>query len=177
LVFVDRPGVHLDADSVVSDNRGGASAATEHLLRHGHVRIGFLGDLLTISTAKERLAGHLHALERAGIARDDTLIRTGLRDPDAAAAAVEEMLGLPDPPTAVFTGQNLLTIGGVHALRRAGLQSRVSLIVLVDDRGSRRAVAGGGPFITAVALGRLDVSVAFLGAVSRDAYGKILTQL
>jgi fructokinase len=52
-----------------------------------------------------------------------------------------------------------------------------ALVDLVDDRGSRRAVAGGGPFNTAVALGRLDVSVAFLGAVSRDAYGEILTQL
>jgi fructokinase len=52
-----------------------------------------------------------------------------------------------------------------------------ALVDLVDDRGSRRAVAGGGPFNTAVAFGRLDVSVAFLGAVSRDAYGEILTQL
>ena len=52
-----------------------------------------------------------------------------------------------------------------------------ALVDLVDDRGSRRAVAGGGPFNTAVALGRLDVPVAFLGAVSRDAYGEILTQL
>jgi fructokinase len=52
-----------------------------------------------------------------------------------------------------------------------------ALVDLVDDRGSRRAIAGGGPFNTAVALGRLDVSVAFLGSVSRDAYGEILTQL
>jgi LacI family transcriptional regulator, galactose operon repressor len=132
LVFVDRPAVHLDADSVVSDNRGGAVAATEHLLARGHTRIGFLGDLLTISTAKERLTGYSQALERAGIARDDRLIRTGLRDPDAAAAAVNEMLALRDPPTAVFTGQNLLTIGGVHALRNAGLQRRIALIGFDD---------------------------------------------
>jgi LacI family transcriptional regulator, galactose operon repressor len=132
LVFVDRPAVHLDADSVVSDNRGGAVAATQHLLGCGHTRIGFLGDLLTISTAKERLAGYSQTLERAGIARDDRLIRTGLRDPDAAAAAVNEMLALPDPPTAVFTGQNLLTIGGVHALRNAGLQRRIALIGFDD---------------------------------------------
>jgi LacI family transcriptional regulator, galactose operon repressor len=132
LVFVDRPAVHLDADSVVSDNRGGAVAATEHLLGRGHTRIGFLGDLLTISTAKERLTGYSQALERAGITRDDRLIRTGLRDPDAAAAAVNELLALPDPPTAVFTGQNLLTIGGVHALRNAGLQRRIALIGFDD---------------------------------------------
>ena len=52
-----------------------------------------------------------------------------------------------------------------------------ALVDLVDDRGSRRAIAGGGPFNTAVALGRLDVSVGFLGAVSRDAYGEILIRL
>jgi fructokinase len=52
-----------------------------------------------------------------------------------------------------------------------------ALVDLVDDRGSRRAIAGGGPFNTAVALGRLDIPVAFLGAISRDAYGQILTQL
>jgi fructokinase len=52
-----------------------------------------------------------------------------------------------------------------------------ALVDLVGDRGSRRAVAGGGPFNTAVALGRLAIPVAFLGAISRDAYGQILTQL
>jgi LacI family transcriptional regulator len=132
LVFVDRPAVHLDADSVVSDNRGGAVAATEHLLARGHRRIGFLGDLLSISTAEHRLNGYLQALAHAGIARDDRLIRTELRDPDAAAAAVDELLALPDPPTAFFTGQNLLTIGGVHALRRAGLERATALIGFDD---------------------------------------------
>jgi fructokinase len=48
-----------------------------------------------------------------------------------------------------------------------------ALVDLVDDR----PVAGGGPFNTAVALGRLDVPVAFLGAISRDSHGQILTQL
>jgi LacI family transcriptional regulator len=132
LVFVDRPAVHLDADSVVSDNRGGALAATEHLLRHGHRRIGFLGDLLSIATAQQRLEGYLQALAQARIARDDQLIRTELRDPGVAAAAIDEMLALTDPPTALFTGQNLLTIGGVHALRNAGAQRRVALIGFDD---------------------------------------------
>src|SRR5262245_7099414 len=67
LVFVDRPAGHLDADSVVSDNFGGALLGVEHLLAHGHRRIGFLGDLLSISTAEERLRGYTRALETAGI--------------------------------------------------------------------------------------------------------------
>src|SRR5438876_11041610 len=98
LVFVDRPASHLDADSVVSDNMGGAVQAVEHLLAHGHRRIGFLGDLLSISTAEERLRGYTQTLEAAGIRADDNVIRTELRDPDAAAWALEEMLALGDPP-------------------------------------------------------------------------------
>ena len=49
-----------------------------------------------------------------------------------------------------------------------------ALVDLVEDRDGRRAVAGGGPFNTAVALGRLGVSVGFLGAISRDDYGTML---
>jgi fructokinase len=51
-----------------------------------------------------------------------------------------------------------------------------ALVDLVDDNGSLRAVAGGGPFNTAIAFGRLDVPVAFLGALSRDAYGHMLSE-
>jgi LacI family transcriptional regulator len=132
LVFVDRPASHLDADSVLSDNRGGARQAVQHLLARGHRRIAFLGDLLSISTAEERLRGYRQSLERAGIAVDDTLIRTGLRHPDAAAEAVRDLLALADPPTAVFTGQNLLTIGGVRALRAAGMERKIALIGFDD---------------------------------------------
>jgi LacI family transcriptional regulator len=132
LVFVDRRASHLDADSVVSDNFGGAMRAVGHLLERGHRRIGFLGDLLSISTAKERLRGHTRALESCGVAVDEQLILTGLRDSEAAAQAVDEMLALPEPPTAFFAGQNLLTIGGVRALRRAGLEREVALIGFDD---------------------------------------------
>lgn len=52
-----------------------------------------------------------------------------------------------------------------------------ALVDLVDDDGSRRAVAGGGPFNTAIALGRLAVPVAFFGAISRDPYGQMLRRL
>src|SRR3954451_6339719 len=74
LVFVDRPAAHLDADSVASDNLGGSVEAVGHLVAHGHRRIAFLGDLLSIATAGERLQGYNEALEQAGIATRDELI-------------------------------------------------------------------------------------------------------
>ncbi|MDX6424363.1 MAG: LacI family transcriptional regulator [Gaiellaceae bacterium] len=132
LVFVDRPAGHLDADSVASDNAGGAIEAVEHLLAHGHRRIAFLGDLRSIWTADERLRGYTQAIDRAGIDNRDELIRTDLRGPEAAQRAVAELLALPDPPTAVFTSQNLLTIGGIRALRNAALQRRIALMGFDD---------------------------------------------
>jgi fructokinase len=51
-----------------------------------------------------------------------------------------------------------------------------ALVDLVEERGRLRAVAGGGPFNTAIAFGRLDVRAAFLGAISRDGYGDMLAE-
>jgi fructokinase len=51
-----------------------------------------------------------------------------------------------------------------------------ALVDLVDGDGSLHPVAGGGPFNTAIALGCLDVPVAFLGSISRDTYGQMLTE-
>jgi len=132
LVFVDRPAGHLDADSVASDNVGGAIQAVDHLLANGHRRIAFLGDLPSIWTAEERLRGYTEAIARAGVAYDDAVIRTGLRGPDAALEAIGELMAVPNPPTAIFTSQNLLTIGGIRALRDAQLQRRVALIGFDD---------------------------------------------
>jgi fructokinase len=49
-----------------------------------------------------------------------------------------------------------------------------ALVDLVEDHGLLRAVAGGGPFNTAIAFGRLDMPVGFLGSISRDKYGQML---
>jgi LacI family transcriptional regulator len=129
LVFVDRPAGHLDADTVASDNFAGAVEAVEHLVAHGHRRIAFLGDQLSISTAAQRLQGYLHALDQSAIGHDEELVRSGVRDPERL---VDELLALPDPPTALFTSQNLLTIGGIRALRSAGLERRIALIGFDD---------------------------------------------
>ena len=52
-----------------------------------------------------------------------------------------------------------------------------ALVDLVDEGGALRAVPGGGPFNTAVALGRLGLRVGYLGTISRDEYGVALAEL
>ncbi len=132
MVFVDRPAAFLDADTVTVDNRAGAWTAVQHLAAHGHRRIAFLGDLHSIWTAAERHHGYLNGLAAAGIPPDLRLVRQDLRGIEAAERAALELLAAPDPPTAFFTGQNLVTIGVIRALRRRGLQHRVALVGFDD---------------------------------------------
>jgi LacI family transcriptional regulator len=132
LVFVDRPPNHLDADVVVAANRDGALAGVRHLLGGGHRRIAFLGDLSTISTAAERYAGYVDAIDRAGLPIDDAIVRRDLRGVDAAQAAVDELLRLPVPPTAIFAAQNVLGIGAFAALRGSRRQFGVALVGFDD---------------------------------------------
>ncbi len=49
-----------------------------------------------------------------------------------------------------------------------------ALIDLIADDTGLHAYPGGGPFNTAVALGRLGVPVGFLGRLSEDAFGRLL---
>jgi LacI family transcriptional regulator len=132
LVFVDRPPTFIDADVVLSDHAGGARTATEHLLGAGHRRIGYLGDRQRIASAAERLRGHREALAAHGVAFDPALVRLELHDSAMAREATLELLAGDDPPTAVFTAQNLITIGAVEALRARGDQHRVALVGFDD---------------------------------------------
>jgi fructokinase len=52
-----------------------------------------------------------------------------------------------------------------------------ALVDLVDEHGQLSPVPGGGPFNTAIALGRLGIPVAYLGTLSRDEYGGLLARL
>ena len=130
VVFVDRPGVGVDGDSVVAANASGTAEAVAHLLDQGHVRIGYLGDDPAVYTAAERYAGYRQALEGAGLDLDESLVRLGVSDITAAEASADELITLADPPTALFGGNNRLTIGVLRAARRDG---RDVAVVGFDD--------------------------------------------
>ncbi|SFO56148.1 MULTISPECIES: LacI family DNA-binding transcriptional regulator [Actinomadura] len=118
VVYIDQPGP-LDVDTVLTDNAGGARAAVRHLLARGHRRIACLLDRTEVFTARERHRGYLAALAERGIAEDPAIARMMIQDAVGAERTMAELLGLPDPPTAVLTGNNLLTAGALRAIRAA----------------------------------------------------------
>jgi LacI family transcriptional regulator len=132
VVIVDRLIDLLEADSVTADNRVGAREAVRHLVAHGHRRIAFLGDARSIWTASERHLGYAEGLWVEGIPYDPELIRQDFPTIELAEGAALDLLAAADPPTALFTAQNLITLGAVRALRQRELQHRVALIGFDD---------------------------------------------
>jgi LacI family transcriptional regulator len=129
-VFVDRPAGHVDADVVLCDNFGGARDGVAHLIAHGHRRIGFIGDMPRIHTAAERLRGYRAAMADAGIPVKDSWMSLGITDPERVRRAAEEMLADRDPVTAIFTGNNRVSVTVVRVL--AGRARGVALVGFDD---------------------------------------------
>jgi LacI family transcriptional regulator len=124
IVFIDRQPTGLAADAVLVDDRAGSRMGVECLIEHGHRRIAYVGDRLNISTVRHRLGGYHDALHAAGIApRADYLVQF---DPLQAEGdrAVEALLALDEPPTAIFganTRSSLRTLPTLHRTGNAGI--------------------------------------------------------
>jgi LacI family transcriptional regulator len=132
MVFIDRPPRLLAADTVLGDNHGGAATGVRYLLERGHRSIAYLGDLESIASAQERYAGYAEALSEAGVPTDPQLVRRNVHSPEQARLTCTELLTAANPPTALFTAQNLITVGAVRALRALGMERSVALVGFDD---------------------------------------------
>jgi LacI family transcriptional regulator len=163
VVFIDRPPIGIQADSVLADNREGSARGVRHLIAHGHRRIGFIGEPPRFLPARDRYAGYCDALERIGIAPDPDLTRRGLETEESAEAACVEMLSRPDPPTAIFSAHNRLTIGAIRGMRMLRVHARTALVGFDDFKLADLL----DPAVTVIAqkpadIGRLAAEVLFV---------------
>jgi LacI family transcriptional regulator len=131
IVFVDRPPIGVEADAILIDNVGGARRAVEHLLAHGHRRIGVVGDAPSFSTVQERLEGYRRALTAAGIPFDERLVRLSPHDAAEAESVASALLREPGAVTAIFATNNRMVVGVVRALR-THRRDRVALVGFDD---------------------------------------------
>jgi LacI family transcriptional regulator len=128
IVCIDRPPHGVDTDAVVTDNRWAAATAVKHLLDQGHRRIAFIGGQATLTTEQDRHAGFVDAMAAVGTAINPGMVHHGAQDSDDAMAIGRDLLARRDRPTAIFSAQNLITMGTFRALREAGLEHQVALV-------------------------------------------------
>jgi LacI family transcriptional regulator len=116
---VDVPAPRLD--QVCAESAAPTGELVTHLAGLGHRRIGLVAGLPGLSTSSERVAGYRAGLAAAGIPYDRTLVVHGASASAGAELATAALLSLAEPPTALVTANNAMTIGALRALRDHGL--------------------------------------------------------
>lgn len=149
VVAIDRTPAGLSADSVIVNNSAGACAAVTHLIGLGHRRIGCISGPRNLSTAEERRNGYERALREHQLPILDSLIYYADFRQQGGYAAMQALLELDERPSAVFVGNNLMTLGALQALHERDLQIPSDVaIVGFDDMSWATSLQ---PPLTAVA--------------------------
>jgi LacI family repressor for deo operon, udp, cdd, tsx, nupC, and nupG len=143
LASLNMPAVLIGAyapghSTVRIDDVEGGRVAVRHLTGLGHRRIGFIAGLeprpMDFTASADRRAGYLAALEERGIPYDPQLEVSGDFTPAGGSSAMAALLGLPDPPTAVFVESDEMAMGALDACKRMGVSvPRDVSIVGFDD--------------------------------------------
>jgi LacI family transcriptional regulator len=120
--------------SVDLDNRAAAQMAVAHLIERNHRRVACITNAgISFSSAQERLLGYRDALEEAGIAFDQRLVRYADFDPQSGFSCMQDLLEQGLGFTAVFVASDNVAMGALSAIRAYGLQVPADLSVIGFD--------------------------------------------
>ena len=135
IVFVDRIlQKEKKYDSVLADNARGAQLAVEYFLAEGHTKIAIIAGPLDSTPGRQRIEGFKETLTNSGIKlRSDYVVESDFTQA-GGYAAMSQLLNLAEPPTAVFSSNNLMTYGALDALKNRGVSvpSDISFIGFDD---------------------------------------------
>ena len=134
LVVVDPASVPgPDVPSVGATNWAGGLAATQHLLGLGHRRVAIISGPDEYLCSRARIDGYRLALERGGVAYDDSLVRTGDFQHEGGFRCGGDLLDQPHSPTAIFAGSDQQALGVYEAARQRGCRIPQDLSVVGFD--------------------------------------------
>jgi LacI family transcriptional regulator len=131
-VVIDRCIPGQQVDSVRGDSVGGAYALTKHVLGLGHRRLAVITGQQFLSTAFDRVAGFLQALEEAGV-NNPPQVYWGEYNQQTGYVYTQQVLRTDPRPTAIFATNNFIAIGVIRALREARMRVPKDISVVAFD--------------------------------------------
>ncbi|MEU6779398.1 LacI family DNA-binding transcriptional regulator [Nonomuraea angiospora] len=121
LVFLDRTLGGIEVPSVRADGSTAIAELVAHLRALGHRRIAFVSGPSTLSTGRERTEAFLRAAAEHGLEIPQEYVRVGDFRAGSGQRITSELLDLPEPPQAIFLGDNLMALGALDAISERGL--------------------------------------------------------
>jgi LacI family transcriptional regulator len=164
-VAVDLDLVGRRTGFVISDNVRGAGLALEHLHELGHERIATITGPNDTRAGMDRLVGYREALARLDLPYRDEYVREGDFYFESGYAGMQELLALPEPPTAVFAASDLMAAGAIRALEQAGLEVPGDIAVVGFDDIQLAAMMQ--PALTTIRQDKLGLGAAAAEALLR----------
>jgi LacI family transcriptional regulator len=122
IVFFDRVVPELEAHKIVVDDFKVGFKATEHLIQQGYKRIAHLAGPTVLHTYRDRMAGYRSALEKNNIAIDENLVIYSRLTRIDGQDAIKRLLALPQPPDAVFCGNDTSALSMMVYLKKIGIR-------------------------------------------------------
>jgi DNA-binding LacI/PurR family transcriptional regulator len=132
---------HFEAPSVnfiCYDSRADSRRAIEHLISLGHRRVALSVHIVPDRDHDARRQGYLEALEAAAIEFDPELVVSVVADMDGGKSAINRLMSLPNPPTAVYFTDPLACVGAVARAHALGLRVPDDLSIVGFDDGDVR---------------------------------------
>lgn len=154
-VLIARTVEGANAPVFRGDDAYGTALATNHLISLGHKRIAMIGGTDQTSTGRDRYHGYLSAMEAAGLEVKPTWRIAGPRTKQGGFEAAVQFLALKDKPTAACCWNDLVAIGLMNGIARAGLTPGVDIAVTGYDDLEEAAIAT--PALTTVWNGQREV--------------------
>jgi LacI family transcriptional regulator len=123
-VYFDNIVLKRGVGNVTRANHAGMRQLVGHLHEHGHDRIGYIGGPPLLTSGTERLDGYRDAVRELDLVDRDDYVQFGEQTWSAhsGARAMERLLALVDPPTAVVTSGESFAFGALSACRARGLR-------------------------------------------------------
>jgi len=133
LVFIDRGLAPSVTSTVCVDNRLGTRQAIEHLIADGHHDIAVILGRRALQTSQERYQGYCDALAMRDIPLNDQWVRWSNSRLSGGFEAAQDLWAQAHRPSAIFVGNNQMTLGSLHALQQAGLRIPADMAVIGFD--------------------------------------------
>jgi DNA-binding LacI/PurR family transcriptional regulator len=149
-IFVHRLFGTPIKNSIVPDDRYGASIAVKHLISLGHKRIAYVNGPENWHSSRKRFEGYRAELERSDIQFNPAFVQPGDWEFEGGYQAAQTLINLKEPPTAVFAANDLMALGAIHAVQDAGSTVPGDIAVIgYDNRDFTKIVR---PRITTVSM-------------------------
>jgi LacI family transcriptional regulator len=132
--YFNRTADAVEADSATVDAHSGMTEVADAVVGFGHRRVGAIFGPRNTSTAEQREGALREALEVHGVSISSALSHRGPFDFTTGWDGAQKLLRLPDPPTVLICGNDVVALGALNAARQLGIEvpGQVSVIGFDD---------------------------------------------